>query len=446
MMNDIKTMRRLAGVALVATAGLFGCSDSDLFDVKNPGKILDDDLNTSEGVSALVVGMSSDFSSSYDSYSFMQARLTDEMAGSGSYFSTGRLRRGLFDSEDADGYWNGVHRARWVSEAGIQRMQEIEGFTFQGSELTARAYLLGGLANRWFGEGFCEVLFSAPFESDDGSPQPRSAAFERAIPELEAAISHGQSAGASDVVTAAHGALASVLAWLGRWDEAMTHSAQVPTDFVYNAVYSDNSGRETNQIWNESHGRHEISAYGSLAGSFPEPGDPRAPFTDCTVDANNCPSANGADGETAHYRQEKYPDQGGDIPLVKGTEMRLLEAERAILQNDLATFNAKVNAVRAHHGLAAVTATEIGAGITGGADGGPNLTSMTAWDILDRERHLTNWLEGRRLWDLHRWDHPHLDGGGVVYEATVARRASCLPISDQECQTNDQVADKCFNM
>ena len=47
------------------------------------------------------------------------------------------------------------------------------------------------------------------------------------------------------------------------------------------------------------------------------------------------------------------------------------------------------------------------------------MTSMSGWDILDRERHLTLWLEGRRLWDLHRWNHPHLNGGGVVYEATV---------------------------
>lgn len=440
MKNSMKNSR-LGAVVLAAAVGLAGCGNSDLFDVKNPGKILDEDLNTSEGVAALVTGMSSDFSSSYDEVAFLGARLTDEMAGSGSYFSTGRYRRGLMDSEDADGYWNGVHRARWVAEAGIERMKEIEGYTFDGNELTARAYLFAGLANRWFGENFCEVLFSAPYEGDDGSPQPRSAAFERALPELQAALSQAQQAGATDIATAAHGALASVYAWLGQWSTAMTHAANVPTDFVYNAIYSLNSGREENVIAQETVRRFEMSAYGSLAGSFPAPGDPRAPYKDCTQ--GGCANTNGADGETPHYMQQKYPDVDGDIPLVKGTEMRLLEAENALMAGDLATFNAKVNEVRAFHGLDPVTATSVGS-ITGGPTGGPNLTSMSGWDILDRERHLTNWLEGRRLWDLHRWDHPHLDGGGIVYEATVARRASCIPISDQECQTNEKVRDKCF--
>jgi hypothetical protein len=428
---------RLAAVVLAATVGLAGCGDSDLFDVKNPGKILDSDLNTSEGVNALVTGMSSDFSSSYDGMAFMVARLSDEMAGSGSYFETGRLRRGLMDSEDADGYWNGVHRARWVAEAGLERMKEIEGFTFDGNPLVGRAYLFAGLANRWFGESFCEVLFSAPYETDDGSPQARTAAFQRGIPELELAVQNGE----AEVKTAAYGAMASMHAWLGDWSAAMADAGQVPTDFVYNASYSLNSGREENEIVQETHNRFEMSAYGGYAGSFAAPGDPRAPYEDCTL--GGCAGTNGADGETPHYKQMKYEDLGGDIPLVKGTEMRLLEAENALMGGDLATFNAKVNEVRAFHGLDPVTATSVGS-ITGGDMGGPNLTSMNGWDILDRERHLTNWLEGRRLWDLHRWDHPHLDGGGVVYAATVARRASCIPISDQECQTNEKVADKCF--
>ena len=71
---------------------------------------------------------------------------------------------------------------------------------------------------------------------------------------------------------------------------------------------------------------------------------------------------------------------------------------------------------------------------------------MSGWDILDRERHLTLWLEGRRLWDLHRWDHPHLDGGGVVYKATVARRASCMPIALDECQVNEKVSSLCISV
>ena len=438
------TTRRLGMVALMATFALGGCSD-DLFDVKNPGRILDDDLNTSRGVAALVTGMSSDFSVGYDNMSFTVAILSDEMVGSGSYFSTGRYRRGLFDSEDSDGFWGAVQRARWVAEGGIERMREIEGYTFDGNESTARAYLFAGMANRWFGENFCEVVFSAPYESDTGEAMPRTAAFERAIPHLQAAIQH---AGGGEIATAAQGTLAQVYVGLGQWGNAMAAAANVPTSFVYSAEYSSNSGREESQIWNETHGRAEISAYQTLAGTVGA-GDPRTPFTDCSAPGAGCQSQNGADGQTPHLRQDKYPTKDDDIPVVKGTEMRLLEAENALLNNDLTTAMMKINEVRAFHGLAALTATGIGS-ITGetinGKPSGANRTSMTGWDILDRERSLTLWLEGRRLWDLHRWDHPHLDGGGVVYEATVARRASCFPIADNECQTNDKVANKCFTM
>ena len=449
----MKTMntRRLFLGALVAAVASTGCDES-IFDVKNPGRILDDDLNTAQGVKSLVTGMSADFSASYDDLSFTTARLSDEIVGSGSYFSTGRYRRGLFDSEDSNGFWAGVQRARWVAEAGIIRMRNIEGYQFDGNPQTARAHLFGGLANRWFGENFCQVIFSQPYdeenpgpagEIDTGDAMERDAAFRRAIALLERAIQNA--GGDSDIVNAAEGGLAQVYMGLGDFSNAVAHSAKVPTDFVFAAAYSSNSSRETSQIWNETHGRHEISAWMTLAGTVGA-GDPRTPWTDCSAEGSGCPSGNGADGQTIHVRQEKYPTRDDDIPLVKGTEMRLIEAEAALMAGDLTGAMAKINEMRAHHGLDPLESDGTIGSITGGDGGGANLTSMSGWDILDRERHLTLWLEGRRLWDLHRWDHPHLDGGGVVYEATVARRASCMPISLDECQVNEKVSSLCFSV
>ena len=449
-MKTIKTRRLFMG-ALVAAVATTGCDES-IFDVKNPGRILDDDLNTAQGVRSLVTGMSADFSASYDDLSFTTARLSDEIVGSGSYFSTGRYRRGLFDSEDSNGFWAGVQRARWVSEAGLIRMRNIEGYQFDGNPETARAHLFGGLANRWFGENFCQVIFSQPYddenpgpggEIDTGDAMERDAAFRRAIALLERAIQNAS--GDSDIVSAAQGGLAQVYMGLGDFSNAVAHSAKVPTDFVFAAAYSSNSSRETSQIWNETHGRHEVSAWMTLAGTVGA-GDPRTPWTDCSAEGSGCPSGNGADGQTIHFRQDKYPTRDDDIPLVKGTEMRLIEAEAALMAGDLAGAMAKINEMRAHHGLDPLESDGTIGSITGGDGGGANMTSMSGWDILDRERHLTLWLEGRRLWDLHRWDHPHLDGGGVVYEATVARRASCMPISLDECQVNEKVSSLCFSV
>jgi hypothetical protein len=139
----------------------------------------------------------------------------------------------------------------------------------------------------------------------------------------------------------------------------------------------------------------------------------------------------------------KYPDYGADIPLVKGTEMRLIEAENALRNNDLTTAMAKINEVRAFHGLDPLTATGVGNGITFEWD------SMTGWDILDREYMLTTWLEGRHLGRFHRWDaggmtHPYLTGKNHFYELVPAKRFTCYPIADSECQTNPLVADMCI--
>lgn len=407
-------------------------SCNDVFSVENPGRVIDEDLNDPRFVQTLVSGMSADFSEGFDGQAFAGARLGDEMAGSGSYFLTGQLRRGLVKDEDIDGFWEDAHRARWTAEGGLQRMQnEIEGYEFEGNPLTARAYLMAGLSNRWLGENFCEAVYSGPYEEDTGEVLPRTAAFERGLSEFQESLEHAELAGDDELLHAARGGIAQMHLNLGQYEQAAAAAAQVPTDFLYVAHYSDNEDREYNEIWSETHNRAEISAYAALAGSF-TPADARAPYVDCRHES--CESgATGADGSTPHLQQMKYPDRGADIPLVKGTEMRLIEAEAALQAGDLATFNDKVNEARAHYDLDPIEATSIGSGVSGDAE------SMTAWDVLDRERHLTLWLEARRLRDLDRWDHPFLDGGKIVYEPEVARRPSCFPVSESECQTNPNI-------
>ncbi len=417
------TAAGLSGPAALVALAVVVAGCSDLFTVKNPGQIQDDDLNSEEGINALVFGMSFDLSQVYDETAFLIARAGDEMAGSGSYFSTGQFRRGILDRDDMDFYWEQTQNFRWVSENGIERSRELLGNRFDGDPRIARAYLFAGVANRRLGENFCEVLF------DGGPAQPKSAAFERAIPHFQAAIQQGTAAGRNDVVTAARGGLAQANAGLGNWSQAASDAAQVPTDFVFSAQYF--LPDLENEIYDETHDRHEMSAFGALAGSFAAPGDPRAPYTDCRV--GGCPTNVGADGLTAHLRQEKYPEEGSDIPVIRGTDMRLIEAEAALRGGNVSGAMAKINEVRDFYGLGPLTATGAGSGVTGD----PN--SNTAWDILDRERHLTLWLEGRRLWDLHRWDHPFLNGGSIVYPG-ISRRASCIPISRSECDTNRNIS------
>jgi hypothetical protein len=75
------------------------------------------------------------------------------------------------------------------------------------------------------------------------------------------------------------------------------------------------------------------------------------------------------------------------------------------------------------------------------------MTLQDGWITRDHERHLTLWLEGRRFFDMRRWDAAGLDylpavmfisGGTLVYPGENPRDI-CIPISESECLTNTNI-------
>lgn len=419
---------------LVAGLGILlsGCD----FEVLNPGQILDDDLNDPNLVDVLVAGVSGEFNDLPDTYAFTIARLTDEVAGSGSYFATGQYRRGVFDDEDSGFWYDNAHEIWFSVDNTWERLQEVLENP-QGRH-SARLFMLEGFAHRYLGETFCEVTYN------ESPLQPRTAAFDSAIATFQTAVSHASGvAEAADFETASYAGMAQAYVGLGDWSSAVAEAAKVPTDFEFLARYHQQANQ--NQVFDETHDRPEISAIATLAASFEPDQDPRAPYTKCGeyADPNDpsqgvvdtgagCQAQQGADGLTPHWRQEKYDENGSDVPIAKGTEMRLIEAEAALRDGDLGTFTGKVNEVRDFYGLDPIEEP---------AEAGeleyPNAMD-DGWSILDAERWLTLWIEGRRLWDLHRWDHPFLNGGSVIYPGE-ARRASCMPIPDDECLQNENL-------
>jgi hypothetical protein len=390
--------------------------------------------------------MSADFSEEFDNIAFTVARFADEMAGSGSYYTTGLYRVGIIDRDQLDGHWSGIQRARWVAEDGIRRMQEEvvddEGnpWAWQNTEEVARAFLYAAASNRVIGETFCygTVQEADSLGAGGGAEQPPEQALRRALRFANDAISHGTGAGEDDIVTAAHGIKAQAYVGLDDWSNAVTEAALVPIDFVFDAVYSNNSGREQNVIYEETFERPEISCYDAYCGSF-DPPDLRAPYTKCDVPGNNCQGgANGADGLTPHWRQDKLDELGANMPVVKGTEMVLIEAESELRSGRVPEAMVLINDVRAYYGVT------------------PDLTAANedeAWVHLDRERYLDMWLEGRRMFDMNRWDTPEnrnrlplirfLYGDEyIVYpmSSTLSKRASCLPIGFDECNANQNLS------
>ena len=424
-MSTTRMFRRGAW-AFLTTLFLLTAGCGDVFDIENPGEVLDSDLDDPELIPVLITGLSADVSDFIDDVGFDVARLTDEMAGSGSYTDTGTFRRGWADQSLVGGIWDQAQEARWMAELHIERIEKLlTPAEFETNDYVARAYVLEGIAHRTLGENYCRVVYSEAVGEEYGTLQPKDVAFNKAVTAFQNALDFATSG--SEFAMAAHAGLASVYASLGQWDDAVQEAGLVDTDFELVTFYDRQD--DSNVMFVETFLRPEMSAVQTYAGSF-DPPDVRAPYTKCPEAAPGvCENDIGADGETDHWRQEKFPDYGTDIPTLTGKEARLIEAEAALMDGNLATFTAKINEVRDIYGL-----DPIGQPAAAGSLEYPNAYD-DGWSILDGERYLTFWLEGRRLWDLHRWDHPFLEGGEVVHPSDP-QRDSCMPVPDSECRYN----------
>jgi len=401
-------------IALVALTGAAATGCKGFLDVSNPGPIEDAKLQTPDAVPALVVGMSADYANVYDEMVRISAIASDELGHGGSYTQEGLWVRGIIRPEDVSDLWSRMHRSRFEAESGVERFKEFSGpaFDYGTSVYSARANLFAGLSNRLLGETVCAAVF------DNGPQLGDSAYFQRADTFFTEAIKVATAAkGATDILNAAYGGRASVRAWLGDWDAAVLDAAQVPTAFVYNAIFSTNSTRENNSLVQETYVRREFSLYNtSWAKVFK---DPRVPWD--TIKTSNGAIQTGQDGKTPFFRQAKYVDLGADIPVVKGTEMRLLQAEAALRKGNIASAYDFMNQARANYKMATLT---------------PAADLTTAWQTLEFERGATLWLEARRLWDLRRWG---VDPGPAK-NTFLQARDKAVPISLEEYQTNPNFA------
>lgn len=409
--NQIARMALTAVVALLAACG-------DLLDVENPGSLADADLNLPAAKPGLVTGMSFDLSRGFDEVLQNSNIMADDLYHGGSYGPQGLFNRGIIEKEDVDGMWGEMHRARWVAENGIERMQDVLGAGFETSPLAVRGYIYAGFANRLLGEHVCDAVI------DGGPREPHTVHFERAEEQFSEAIrlaANITSASLRDsLLRAAYGGRASVRAWLGNWTEAATDAANVPTSYVFQAVYSTNTPAENNDLVFETNNRLEYTVYNTQwAQVF---NDPRVPWD--TVKTTSGAVQVGQDGRTPFFRQRKYNGLGADVPLTKGTEMLMLRAEARLRASDVPGAMALINQQRAFY---STTQRPL-----------PPLTAATeaeAWPILQKERAAVLWMEGRRFWDLRRWNAEP----APIKNSFLDARDKCIPVSENEEQSNPNV-------
>jgi hypothetical protein len=410
MMN----MKKIRTLALVALVPLAGCSEVLSLDVESPGRLADDDLNNFDAIPGIVNGMSFDLTQAVNG-SLQPALLAAGEIWHGGSYDFGTYPRGILQQtpEDWDGEYGTLQQARWVAEDGLRRIADIlDAQQFERSADVAKAYVTGGFANRMLGELQCSSTI-------DGGPEvPNSEHFVRADSLFSRAITIGSAAGRGDLVTAAYAGRASIRAWLGNWDAAVADAQQVPADFVYEAVFSTAVGAVGNDLWYETYQRPEFTVFNTIWADE-DPDDPRATWQ--IMYDNSGQVSKGANGQTDFYQQNKFTSEDADHPLAKGTEMLVLRAEAALRSGQIGVMTDLLNQARAVYGMDPIAEPA---------------TEADAWPVLRLERGTTLWLEGRRLWDLRRWEAM----GAPAADPFSADRDTCFPISDEERRVNPNLS------
>ena len=408
-----------------ALIGFLAACDTD---VVNPGRVQEVFLFETEAQEAIVSGIGRAVAEAQNYIGYTGAAVTREIHPSGSTGSFGitvEWQNGELDYETVNAHWNLSQRARWWGDDGIAKIKETGA---ENQATLAEAYLWTGYAYRILGENFCRSVI------DGGAAGDRSVYYDRAIARFDQAASLGS----GDMAMAAIAARASVKAFMGDWSGAASDAAGVPEGFVFNMPYFATEGNPTrNRIQfasqNEPYKAHtqRYTKYEDYSMSENNPdGDPRVGYrvTDETGDA-----AVLCCGQVPWWPQTKYADSGSDIPLSKGTEMRLIEAEGMLTSGDWQGAMGKINALRTAAGVEPAVAA----------------SAAEAWTALKFERGVVLWLEGRRLGDFFRWNanntpgdlHPLEQPSGSQEEGShLVQQDLCFPISRGEVDTNVNIS------
>ena len=426
----MRNISRIGSVLLLA--GAVSCDTT----VSNPGPVQDVFLNDRSAALAMVNGAGRSLAQAINWIGYTGAAVAREVhpAGStGSFGITQKWQNGDLTTDDADvnTHWEQAQRARWVAEETLRRMEAAgpPPATAPAADRTAYqnqlqlAFVYAGFANRLLGENMCDCVI------DGSGILAPTTYFTRAesLFTKAMAVTGGTAATITTQAQAAQAGRAAVRVFLNKWTEAVTDAGAIPIAFVYNMPYFNignddqrnriayavaNTPYRAHTNWNTW---HDVYRKATL--------DPRVPITITTLQGD---AAIECCGRVSFWPQAKHAQSQSPIRLASGREMRLIEAEAKLRNNDVAGAMASIAAVRTHAVAPALPAT----------------TDITeAWGLLKRERGIELWLEARRLGDLRRWKAANTPGAldpleSVGAAAHLTKQDLCFPIGRSERQTN----------
>lgn len=425
-----RAMRLGAAVLLIAAAG--ACD----FEVTNPGPTDDKFLDRPEAHQAIANGVAYYLYDALNELTYTTSAVTRELFPAGSTSSFGisqRQQTGLleYDDEHTGSPWVSAQRSRYIGESGFARMAETNPAGTNNYRPAVEAALYAGYALRLLGETHCEIAF------DGGAILPRDSALARAEKWFTTAIeAAGSTSSLATQKTAAYAGRASVRVFRGNWAGAMADAALVPTTFTFYARYDASQQGFNNRTYfaGAAQPYKAVTTWNTkYVDYYTQTKDPRVPWVDrkTTGDAAVLMVGN---VRVPFYEQQKHPVRDSPIMLSSGREMRLLEAEKLLMDGNYTAAMAILNARRA--GLSP-------------AQPALSPTSLTeAWGMYKAEKGIEMWLEGRRLGDLWRWKKNNTPGAlheletaGAAKSYLLAEQTLAYPIYKAERQANKNIEE-----
>jgi len=398
--------RSAAIIALVAAALPSACTDpkQTLLDAPIITIIDTSAASSAAGADALRIGALSRLrqitagSGAGDSPWMFSGLITDEWKSSDTFSQRNETDQRQVQDNNAN--WTPIvrdlYRARTSAREAINALKV---YAPTPAANIGQMYMVMATAELYIAEWICN---GAPISEDPTPPQATNAEV------YVVAAAHADSALAASTATDAfsvsvHNAAAVVkgriLVEQGKFTEAATAVASVPTAFQLLATFSLTSGR--NQIWslNTSAKRWTVGDSFDVAGiiknaiPFATAKDPRIPVTGTTLGTS--PAGRGFDNSTNFIFTTLWA-RTDPTPIWSGIDARLMEAEAKLNANDFAGMMTILNALRtAPQNLGAITTPAMSTLAT-------PATKADAVNLFFREKAFWTSSRGQRLGDLRR--------------------------------------------
>lgn len=456
-----RRLRRATVAAFVgALAALAGCDVSDALDVRDPDIINPDDVQSAAGAEGVRLGAMARLNaatSGVESYFLLGGMMADEWNNGDTFIERQTIdQRNVplpaFNTFLTTANRN-AHRARLAAELAVGLLREFSptGPAWKPAEMYfVQAYTINMLA-----EHHCNgLVFSTVIDGVEqfGTPVSTQAAFQRALATADSglALITGSTTDDVRVRNALSVTKGRILVNLGRYADAATAVASVPTSFRYRMFHSQTTN--DNQIWafNNSARRYSVSNLeGGTGLNFATANDPRLPICqggDVACRAIGVTQVRRDDNTSAPlYIQMLWTARDSSVTIVSGVEARLIEAEAKVATD-------AAGALTILNNLRAATGTGSGgvAGLSPLTDAGSPAARV---DQLFRERAFWLFSRGHRLGDLRRLVRQYSRAANTVYPNGAWHKGGTygadlnftLPEAERNNANTPQTGDLCID-